>query len=76
MECFWLLILPFFRHVMLEHWNPEIVCCVYFHPSRLVEIPRGLNLRNISHISFKNPTSATLYMLLLLKTFDPEKSCR
>ena len=55
----------FFWHVFSEHWNPEIVCCVYFHPSRLVEIPRGLNLRNISHISLKNPTSATLCMLLL-----------
>ena len=63
----------FFRRVLLGHWNPEIVCCVYFHPSRLVEIPRGLNLGNISHVSLKNPTSATLCLFLLLTDWPRKK---
>ena len=57
------------------HWNPEIVCCVYFHPSRLVEIPRGLNLGNISHVSLKNPTSATLLTCSSYSLTDPERNC-
>ena len=56
-------------------WNPEIVCCVYFHPSRLVEIPRGLNLGNISHVSLKNPTSATLLTCSSHSLTDPERNC-
>ena len=65
----------FFRRVLLGHWNPEIVCCVYFHPSRLVEIPRGLNLGNISHVSLKNPTSATLLTCSSYSLTDPERNC-
>ena len=40
-----------FRHDMLKHWNPETECCLCFHPSRLVEIPCGLNLRNVSRFN-------------------------
>ena len=40
-----------FRHDMLKQWNPETECCLCFHPSRLVEIPCGLNLRNVSHFN-------------------------